>query len=81
MKPYQRRQQGGYPYYKLAKWDARSMTWCDGRGTHTTEADAFMSITIRGRYRISEVTECGRRDLPPFDVVAVRPYPEAVPVT
>lgn len=68
MKPYQRRAANGYPYYKVATWDVRSCTWCDGRTAHPSRDAAIAAISGPGRYRLSEVTEHGRRDLTPFEV-------------
>lgn len=68
MKPYQRRQAAAYPYYKLAVWDARSLTFRDGKVAYRDAASAALDAAVPGRYRISVVTADGRRDLEPFEV-------------
>lgn len=70
MKPHERRAAGNYPYYKIAVWDRRSLTFKDGYLAFNTEAAARREAERygAGRYRISEVTADGRRDLEPFDV-------------
>ncbi len=68
MRPYQRRQEGAYPYYKLAVWDETSLTFRDGRLVFPTEHRAVCAALKPGKYRISEVTDAGRRDLTPFMV-------------
>ena len=70
MKPYQRRQQAAYPYYKVATWDACSCTWRDGRTAYPTRDAAIGSLPcgVPAKYRLSEVTEHGRTDLAPFEV-------------
>lgn len=72
MKPYERRAQGAYPYYKLATWDAISYTWRDGKRALATagEAHAEAKRAGPGRYRISTVTDSGRVDGEPFTVEA-----------
>lgn len=68
-KPYQHRAAGTYPYYKLATWDTVSFTWRDGKRTFPTIAAATASVDdAPGKYRLSEITEDGRRDLEPFGV-------------
>lgn len=68
MKPHERRKHGNYPYYKLATWDARSMTFRDGKTAYDSEDAALADIIEPGKYRISIVTADGRTDMPPFDV-------------
>jgi hypothetical protein len=68
MKPFERRAAAAYPYYKLAVWDARNLTWMDGREAFPSEADAVAAAKAPGRYRVSRVTATGRMDLPPFSV-------------
>ena len=68
MKPYQRRAAQAYPYFKLAEWDAHSLTWRDGKRAHPTEDAARSQAGPSGRYRISRIDEAGRRDLEPFTV-------------
>lgn len=68
MKKYLRRAAQAYPYYKLAMWDTRSVTFRDGKTAFSSRASARQAITSPGRYRISEVDEAGRHDDPPFDV-------------
>ena len=71
MKPYLRRKTvGGYPYYKLARWDERSQAFRDGKQTFATDHDAMLSVVNAGpgRYRLSRVTAEGRYDEKPFTV-------------
>jgi len=68
MKHYERRQQQAFPYYKLANWDARSLTFRDGKVAYATSADATRAAKKPGRYRLSIVTEAGRSDLEFFDL-------------
>jgi len=68
MKHYERRQQQAFPYYKLATWDARSLTFRDGKVAYATPADATKAAKKPGRYRLSIVTENGRSDLESFDL-------------
>lgn len=73
MKKYERRTIAAYPYYKLALWCPRSMTWTDiNRKTFASEAEAaaFARGFGPGRYRVSEVDEDGRLDRAPFEVSA-----------
>ena len=56
------------PYFKLATWDARAMTFRDGKRGYDTEAAARAAATAPGRYRISTVTDAGRTDGEPFEV-------------
>lgn len=65
MKHHQRRAAGAFPYYKLATWDAVSMTWRDGKRQYQTREEATAAAPT-GKNRISEVTDAGRRDDPPF---------------
>jgi hypothetical protein len=67
MKPHERRAAGGYPFYKLARWDARLACWRDGREAHKSEAAARAAARGPGRYRISEVTDGARRDFGAWD--------------
>jgi hypothetical protein len=66
VKPHERRQAKAYPYYKLATWNARNQCWNDGKAAYPTDAEARAAAVKPGRYRVSEVTEHGRRDLPEF---------------
>lgn len=68
MKPYERRAADAYPYFKLATWDGRNLTWKDGKGVAETEAAARAAARRGGRYRISRIEESGRIDLAPFEV-------------
>jgi hypothetical protein len=68
MKNYERRIAEKYPYYKLAVWDGRSMTFRDGKKAFATREEAISAASATGRYRISEVTEAGRCDIEPFTV-------------
>lgn len=68
MKPHERRKQNAYPYYKLARWDARLACWVDGKRTFETRDDAQHGTEGRGRYRISVITDRGRKDDLEFEV-------------
>lgn len=70
MKPYQRREQTAYPYYRVAIWCDRSLCWHDLKKPHPTkEAARNQALAFGpGRYRISEIDEHGRFDLEPFTV-------------
>lgn len=68
MRPYERRENHAYPYFKLATWDDRNMTWRDGKSVQETETDCTREARKPGRYRISRITESGRVDLVPFGV-------------
>jgi hypothetical protein len=68
MKPYERRAANAWPYFKLATWDDRNMTWRDGKTVQETEPDARREARKPGRYRISRIDESGRFDLEPFAV-------------
>jgi len=69
MKHYQRRQTESYPYFKLACWDSLSCTWRDGRVAFESQPEAA-AAKKPGRYRLSEITDGGRRDLEPFEIPA-----------
>jgi hypothetical protein len=66
VKMHERRESLAFPYFKLAVWDARSLTWKDGKVAYATRAEAGWAARKPGRYRISEVGESGRVDLEPF---------------
>lgn len=66
MKPYERREANAWPYFKLATWDERRMTWKDGKTVRGTETDARKGARRPGRYRISRIDASGRIDLVPF---------------
>jgi hypothetical protein len=53
-------------FFKLATFCELSLTWKDGKKAFPTESDAVKSAKKPGRYRVSEVSESGRRDLLPF---------------
>lgn len=55
-----------YPYFKLAKWDERSLTFRDGKMQYPTEAAAVAAARKPGRYRVSRVDRTGRTDLDEF---------------
>lgn len=67
MRSFERRANLAFPYYKLATWCPISMTWKDGKKAFPN-VDAAKSSLPSGRYRISEVTDRGRTDMPPFEV-------------
>jgi hypothetical protein len=68
MKPYERRAAAAWPYFKLAMWDDRTMTWRAGKRVLATEAEARDAATPGGRYRIECFEERGSRILEPFSV-------------
>lgn len=68
MKKHERRAAGLFPYFKLATWDERSMTFRDGKIAYSTRKEAESAPTKPGRYRVSRVTEEGREDARPFEV-------------
>jgi hypothetical protein len=70
MKPYERRAAGiaDRPYFKLATWDARNMTWRAGKRALATEAEARSQAVPGGRYRIERFDEGGSAVLEPFTV-------------
>jgi len=55
-------------FFKLATFCKLSLTWKDGKKAFCTELDAVKSAKNPGRYRVSEVSDFGRRDLLPFSV-------------
>ena len=57
-----------YPYFKLAVWDGISMTFRDGKLAFPTQERAKMAALKPGKYRLSEVSEAGRRDFEAFEV-------------
>ena len=68
MRPHERRESNAYPYFKLASWDARNLSWKDGKGAAPSIDAAKAGARKPGRYRVSEIDEAGRRDLEPFVV-------------
>ena len=66
------------PYFKLAKWDERSVCFRDGKRGFDTEADAIKSAIGAGRYRVSRIDDSGRVDLEPFTIPdGATPAPKA----
>jgi hypothetical protein len=57
-----------FPYYKLAKWDARALTFREIKGGFRTVGEARVSATREGKYRISSATPSGWVDIETFDV-------------
>lgn len=52
------------PYYKLQRWDARSMAWVDEQRAYPTAKAAHSAIAGRGgTWRIMYVHEDGRAPL------------------
>jgi hypothetical protein len=68
VKPYQRRQAGTFPYYKLATWEPRSFTFKDGKQAFTSREAAIAAVPGPGKYRVSVVTAAGRTDETTFEV-------------
>jgi hypothetical protein len=68
MKHHKRRETGSFPYYKLATFDQISFCFRDGKVAYPDEQAAKAAAKTPGRYRLSIVTESGRRDLDTFDV-------------
>lgn len=54
--------------FKLAAWVGRFACFRDGKIAYPTEAEARAAAKAPGRYRVSEVTAAGRKDLEPFEV-------------
>src|SRR5262249_29458354 len=69
VRAFERRATGAFPYLKLAECDAVGLTWRDGKRAFSSKGAAMQSTERRpGRYRVSEVSEAGRKDFEPFDV-------------
>jgi len=68
MKPHERRRLGKTTYYKLAVWDDKNISFRDGKRAYDDYEFAILTAVLPGKYRISEVTEEGRKDFPPFEV-------------
>lgn len=68
MRPFERRQSAAYPYFKLARWNAVSLTWQDGKQAYPSEARAISDAMPPGRFRVSRVDGPGSRaDFQPFE--------------
>ena len=68
-KYHQRRKLLGYPYYKLATWDAASATYTEGSRTFDSPSDARLSVYGQpGVYRVVEIGERKRSEFAPFSV-------------
>jgi hypothetical protein len=70
VKPFERRAAGAYPYFKLASWSERNQCWNDGKAVFETQAAAKAEASAPGKYRLSQITDAGRRDLESFEVCA-----------
>jgi hypothetical protein len=68
MKAYERHEAGVTTSYKLSRWDERSFTFREVRGSHLSVEAAQASATRPGRYRISEVSGGRFRDAAEFTV-------------
>lgn len=68
MRAHERRRQGGFPYFKVAEYDAINFCFRDGKQAFGSIEEAKASARKPGRYRLSIVRESGREDLPPFEV-------------
>jgi glycine cleavage system aminomethyltransferase T len=55
-------------FFKLATFCSLSITWKDGKRAFDTAAEAIASAKKPGKYRVSHVTDSGRRDGEPFSV-------------
>ena len=66
VRAFERREAGGYPYYRLARWDDRNCVWRDVKGESGTEAGAVGRAGAGGRYRVTKIEEDGPVDLEPF---------------
>lgn len=64
-------------YFKLATLDPRLFTFKDGKEGFASEAEAKAAARYDGTYRVSEVTDAGRRDLEPFEVTGKGAAPAA----
>jgi len=68
MKHYKRRKTNGFPYFKVATFDARSFCYRDGNRAFDSEQAARDSQSKAGKYRVSRVDINGRTDLAEFVV-------------
>ena len=66
MRPHERRQTAAYPYFKLAVWDERLLTWRDGNKAFADESSALQTAPLGTRVRLSRVEANGRVDFDPF---------------
>lgn len=67
MKHHQRRNDGGFPYFKLATFDPISMCFRDGKQAFASAEEAYKAAKKPGKYRVSVVHEHGRIDLSEFE--------------
>jgi hypothetical protein len=52
------------PYYKVQRWEERTLSWRDVQRSHPTPEAARAAYPPGARCRVMEVTEQGRRPLP-----------------
>lgn len=67
MKQHERRNAGGFPYFKLATFDPISLCFRDGKQAFPSVEAAHRAAKKPGRYRVSVVTAEGREDLHEFE--------------
>lgn len=68
MKAYERRENGAYPYFKLAVWDRTFGTWKAGKVQLPSEVEARGRAKRPGRYRVERFDGRGSVALDPFEV-------------
>jgi hypothetical protein len=68
MRGFERRESGSYPYFKLATWDDRSMTYRAGKVTFPTDGEAKRAAVRPGRYRIESFEESTSSTGEPFTI-------------
>ena len=61
MKPYERRALNAYPYYTLATWVPHLLTYKDTSRSYDNIRIAKAAAKNEGKYRITMVTENGKR--------------------
>lgn len=58
-RPFERRADGSYPYFRLATWSEISLTYRDDPTAYASWGDAHVTARKPGRYRITEIKEDG----------------------
>jgi len=61
VRPFERRQANAYPYFSIAKWDAKFCTWRELGKVYALASQAKASALVKGRYRLSRIDETGMR--------------------
>jgi hypothetical protein len=69
MKAYERRGRGAYPYFKIARWDARICAFRPLKATAPSEARAIeLAGGEEGTYRLERFDESGSMAMEPFEI-------------